>query len=118
MQEKLLNCPFCGGEAEITDLGFGPVDDLSTVEFVTVSCNCGGLACGNTKAEAIAAWNHRPSPWTRLPESPEEFIIDIEKEYFWLNENNGFVTHGDPELLFEGGYEFTHYMPTPPLPKE
>lgn len=53
--QKLRNCPFCGGEAEV----------VGNEYFVDVSCahvDCRGYAASlmyNNKKEAIEAWNRR-----------------------------------------------------------
>ena len=53
MSEELKPCPFCGGEAEIYNDGFGG--------NWAVRCACGAEVSGyiETEAEAVAAWNTR-----------------------------------------------------------
>ncbi len=62
--EKLLECPCCGGEADIEEIPSNPFyEDLSTHYSIGCKkCNIGWYV--NTKEEAIAAWNRRPSPST------------------------------------------------------
>ena len=54
--EQLLPCPFCGGEAEVIDLG-NPNDD-SYVHCTNRKCEVQQIA-RYTDAEAITAWNTR-----------------------------------------------------------
>lgn len=49
---ELKPCPFCGGEARL----YNPLE--STMHFVYCN-NCSAQGRGNTKAEAIEAWNRR-----------------------------------------------------------
>lgn len=69
MSEKLLNCPFCGGEAELcetigqSDDVDNPHDDVPESIFLV---QCKSEKCAyNTwlldQAQAIAAWNTRSS---------------------------------------------------------
>jgi Lar family restriction alleviation protein len=58
MSDKLLPCPFCGGEArEYTWTS----DNRPYNEWHEISCEvCSGSTCTyNTEEEAIAAWNQR-----------------------------------------------------------
>jgi len=58
MSEKLLPCPFCGGDAAIVSpLGAG---NIRAVECRNTECASTG-PWGKNEAEAIAAWNTRPS---------------------------------------------------------
>ena len=63
---KLKLCPFCGGEAlYLEDSTNFKLKDDGTAELVTkivyfVWCTkCTALVSGNTKAEAVEAWNRR-----------------------------------------------------------
>ncbi|MCK5610278.1 Lar family restriction alleviation protein [Candidatus Pacearchaeota archaeon] len=72
MSEKLKPCPFCGGEAELSPFGFGPVNEPSVLSGMMACCKnekCSCTIMGDTEAEAIAAWNHRPAPDTDLLEA-------------------------------------------------
>jgi len=57
MSEKLLPCPFCGGESDLwhnPPWSFGVICD---------ACGCEITSPDNTRAGAIAAWNRRtPAP--------------------------------------------------------
>jgi len=56
MSEKLLPCPFCGGEAEIERL------EDPTIWFVDCSqCKCQLDETYETKEDVIEAWNTRRS---------------------------------------------------------
>ena len=67
---KLLNCPFCGGEAKLfcdnDGIDISMSDDDPFAESWSVSCwHCGSSALTDdlVKSAAIAAWNTRPSQW-------------------------------------------------------
>lgn len=72
MNNTLLPCPFCGGEAEETNYNS---DDY------TISCKkCAAEIGWRKKAESIAAWNRRAEPhWIpvteRLPDSGERVLV-------------------------------------------
>lgn len=74
MTDKLKNCPFCGGEAYITNEdNYGYVDD----EFL-ICCEKCGLQFGfanqyETAEEAIEAWNTR-KPIDGIVEKLEEMM--------------------------------------------
>jgi Lar family restriction alleviation protein len=78
MSAELLPCPFCGGtptEAERADL------HTSTGHIYFIACMCGGYSAtahqfGETRAEAIAAWNRR-APVT--DDQPTELSTRIRK---------------------------------------
>lgn len=60
MSDKLLPCPFCGGDAEFHD-----------TSSTWVRCeDCGAeIQCQVEKKDAALAWNHRtPTPQTREAE--------------------------------------------------
>lgn len=66
VSEELLPCPFCGEKAEYSKIDTSKTVPFGTVQhFVTCKNNCleSLYARGNTKEEAIKAWNRRPSPW-------------------------------------------------------
>ena len=83
MSKELKQCPFCGGEAKYSKIDTSKTVPFGTVQhFVTCKNNCleGLYARGNTKEEAIKAWNRRPSPWhTGMP--TEEDIKDIDEAW-------------------------------------
>ncbi len=56
MNENLLNCPFCGGEASFD---YGETLSESWMDFVTCS-QCGTRTKNfKNKSEAVEAWNKR-----------------------------------------------------------
>jgi hypothetical protein len=62
MSDELEPCPFCGGEAYITD--FGPSWEESRFELrINHTNKCVAAQakafCGPTRAGLITAWNHR-----------------------------------------------------------
>jgi hypothetical protein len=60
MDEKLLNCPFCGGEAHVDEMVIG-----FRVTCHAKNCTMMGPYIKDNKPDAaIAAWNRRPSPAT------------------------------------------------------
>ena len=76
---ELKRCPFCGGEAE-----YSMIDSSSTIPFGTINhfvtcknhCLEGLYSRGNTKEEAIEAWNTRPNPWhTGTPTEEGEYLV-------------------------------------------
>ena len=70
-ETKLLNCPFCGGEAEICD---GCIEEfLKTEHMKYVQCNyCkASTKLYFTEKEAIKSWNTR-KPMERIIERLEE----------------------------------------------
>ena len=65
MADKLLPCPFCGGEAQPWRGGFnGPI--------YAVTCLVCDAWSGDAESEpaAIAAWNRRPTPPTNDGDAP------------------------------------------------
>lgn len=88
--QNLKRCPFCGGEAVYsTEESDAPFSTMC--HFVTCSNNCleGLYASGDTKEEAIKAWNNRPSPWhTGTPTEKGDYLCAFEMfdeslEYGW-----------------------------------
>lgn len=79
--EKLLPCPFCGTIPHVFDSG-APAPGMEDCGYWACVCpKCGGQTgrpfCGahaDTKEEAIAIWNHRPSP------SPDGWAMVVAKE--------------------------------------
>ena len=63
MADKLLPCPFCGGEAEIREIfvtGFH--NALFIAKCRNIGCGAIGSECVK-KETAIEKWNNRHSPW-------------------------------------------------------
>lgn len=59
-REKALKpCPFCGGEADISDEGIGTEPERYWAYCSNPACFVEGTAAYATEAEAIAAWNSR-----------------------------------------------------------
>ena len=61
MADKLLPCPFCGGEATLVE----DIYNDQLYNYVICSnddCNANTGRC-DTEDEAITKWNNRPSPW-------------------------------------------------------
>ena len=56
--DELLNCPFCGGAAEVREWDFPYV----RFQARCVECKTTGRTRFNERAKAIAAWNHRTPP--------------------------------------------------------
>ena len=80
MADKLKPCPFCGGEAEYSTIDSSYVIPFGTIHhFVTCKnnhCLEGLYSRGNTKEEAIEAWNNRPSPWhTGIPTEEGWYLL-------------------------------------------
>ena len=134
MYEKLLPCPFCGGEADIEEISGNPfTNEPYTWAVGCKDCNIGWYK--ETKEDAIAAWNRRAEPhWIpvteRLPDCDDKWgiskivlCLDARgRAGFGIYQNGekqlyhaGWFTGGD---VGEGGVTVTHWMPLPEPPKE
>ena len=60
MMDNLLPCPFCGGEATISDGGYSGEKFLARCR--ELSCPAASGFIRKTHDEAIAAWNRRAQP--------------------------------------------------------
>lgn len=78
--DKLLKCPFCGGEASLET-----ISNLTRTEYVVCcdnkKCICfyigyGDVGLYETKEKAIEAWNQR-KPMERILERLEEYRDDF-----------------------------------------
>lgn len=60
-EPKLKKCPFCGGEAEATEMQDTWYNDTMHWYICCSKCSCclGGYGEFTTEAEAIEAWNKR-----------------------------------------------------------
>ena len=82
---ELKPCPFCGGEAIVRG---------SIVTYDHVACRkCNSAMLGDTKEEAIAKWNNRPSPWhTGTPTEEGTYLVFIDNSFlnyvlvYWYND--------------------------------
>lgn len=59
VEPKLLPCPFCGGEAEVSSVS-GSVDTMYTVGCIGENCKAGPIVTSfDSEEAAIAIWNTR-----------------------------------------------------------
>ena len=83
--DELLNCPFCGGAAEVREWDFPYV----RFQARCVECKTTGRTRFNERAKAIAAWNHRtlPTPATDEREAVARAVerLDIETNGFYCD---------------------------------
>jgi Lar family restriction alleviation protein len=119
--EELKPCPFCGGEADLSQ------EDKPQVWFVF--CKKCGVSTDTSyeESQAVGEWNTRPSPW--IPITPET-LPEVED---YPHNNSGasktVLGKGAKKTLFltmychnrhswiVGDAVITHYMPIPPLPE-
>ena len=88
MADKLLPCPFCGGEARIlTDM-----QDTTTPVFSVVCDECESITYfGDVldKEGTVEAWNNRTSPWhTGTPTEYGWYLVayrkrDCDGSFYW-----------------------------------
>ena len=79
MADKLKRCPFCGGEAEITQ-DFVHGWKVMCVDWMNCIANPSVQIYGEgSRKKAIEAWNNRPSPWHTGTPPVEE--IDEDNQY-------------------------------------
>lgn len=120
-------CPFCGGEPFLED-------SQRKEEIYVMQCTeCFGEGpIGWTKAEAIAAWNHRASPWVAvedgLPEKTGEYLVLphikhcptlwYQDGWYWYDENEDTISETIGHWKDEPIPTITHWMPIPPLPEQ
>lgn len=93
MTDKLLPCPFCGGEARVFELtwtdGLGVPHDFKHPYYRIVCQNGCHTLKGDydTEAEAIAAWNTRAAMefdnWFYLPKPKEPIVEVTETTHAW-----------------------------------
>ena len=102
MADKLLPCPFCGGEVELVK------QKSDEFEFVLVSCkNCDatiGIGGSDNEQKVTEAWNNRPSLWhTGTPTYRGRYLVsngyDTSISYFdgkeFIKDFLGFPDVGD-----------------------
>ena len=78
MADKLLPCPFCGGDAEV----FHSSDCEEDEEY---SIYCGKCYCSTEKVctygEAVNLWNNRPSNWhTGTPTEEGWYLLKVKSD--------------------------------------
>ena len=73
MTDKLLPCPFCGGEAKFLEDVWGN-DEYCYVICVNDNCNANTGRC-DTEDEAIAKWNNRPNNWHTCTPTEEGWYL-------------------------------------------
>jgi len=63
MDEELLPCPFCGGNAHLEPELYSDENASEVIGPASVSCmNCGAAIWGDWSDDALTAWNRRPTP--------------------------------------------------------
>ena len=81
MSDKLLPCPFCGGEAEIREIfvtGFH--NALFIAKCRNIGCGAIGSECVK-KETAIEKWNKRTSPWhTGTPTEEGWYLLKVKSD--------------------------------------
>ena len=89
--EKLLPCPFCGGEARVVEHRTGEV-------WVTCDEDCSQSIISTDRAYVFAAWNRRPAP--------PDFNAALEKAWSELSIDtyDGHYTKRDIELYYGDGF--------------
>ena len=123
MSEELKPCLWCNEPEEFHVSG----DDDDPNDEATVECgNC--FCCGPhkpTRAEAITAWNTRPSPWISvtpetMPERKQSVFVTNGKTVKEVREL--FASDDDGVITVGASWEFdeaiTHWMPIPELPSQ
>ena len=116
MSKELKPCPFCGGVPYIND-------ELRAEDCICVQCQeCFSESTPmETDAEAITAWNTRPSPWIEikseddLPGRMTECVGDIDggTQKLYYNEKGEWIDEFGNSL-----FQPTAYMPIPDPPKK
>ena len=110
MSDKLLPCPFCGGEARI----MLEEEDMPDNSFHNVYCmNCGAQFWVNSKSEAIKAWNNRTQPNEPLTLSE---LLEMDCKPVYCVDARGVGAWAIVSATFEecidgeyGGWEFYSY---------
>ena len=75
MADKLLPCPFCGGEAEIKECFFtGFHKALFIAKCKNIGCGAIGSECV-TKESAVNAWNRRSDWHTGTPTEEGDYLV-------------------------------------------
>lgn len=80
MSEELKPCPFCG---EVPD----PSRDETVFEADDIGgwlAGCCAQTWGNTRAEAITAWNTRPAPKASIPDALERIAHELPEGVAWV----------------------------------
>lgn len=109
--EELKPCPLCDAESR----------HYMSMHKHNVGCTkCPLKIKGyHNKADAITAWNTRPSPWIKItPETMPEVNTPMYTDHA---EMKGICHLDEKGLWWESGNRVTqpnHYMPIPPIPEE
>lgn len=122
--ESLLNCPFCGGEARITNSLHNIHEPHRAVQCRSCDASSDYLFGGSKETErlAIAAWNTRASLWVKvtpnsMPEEEIHMLVMIEG----VDEPvKAFYVQGEWYNMMAQtiGVPVTHWTPLPQPPTE
>ena len=89
MTDKLLQCPFCGGEASIYH-GDDTGENIKGTRYVMAFCGwCGASIRRKNEDEVIKKWNNRHSPWhTGTPTEDGWYLVayrkrDCDGSFYW-----------------------------------
>ena len=123
--KELKPCPFCEGHLLFRK--------STSNGDITPTCSTDGCLLNpcvghyyKTKAEAVTAWNTRPSPWIAVtPDSLPERSTQVERRHLSVLvllliegvAKKGYYDFDDAEWYMCGNpCDPSHYMPIPPLP--
>lgn len=114
MSDKLLPCPFCGGEAVLCIGEGGYIQCASCLGTMPYQY---GLEYSEGKAKAIAAWNRRAAGWIPVtPDMPDNTRVLLTNGLGvfigkWSAAREMFVTPDGVGIYWAS--QPTHWMPLP-----
>jgi hypothetical protein len=95
MSKELKVCPFCGGKAEASEGGFGPVNEKPIFDFHDVMCvECLAIVHGSSASKAVFKWNTRSADTALV-----DFARKVIKINCWNYEPDGLTIQDQAEEL-------------------